>query len=88
MEGLSHKHSQIMKDAWLRGCYSNRDFKAENNPNFQNKLKEMVCDCCGEEFLDYPSQHRGKLIVLWESDFKRDDSESFVLNLFKTEGIL
>ena len=29
-----------------------------------------------------------KLIVLWESDFKRDDSESFVLNLFKTEGIL
>jgi len=58
----NYNNGDKLKEAWLRGCYSNRDVGGSNNPNYKNKLEVINCHFCGEQFTGYPSQHPGNHI--------------------------
>ena len=53
-------NGEKLKEAWIRGCYSERDQNGSKNSNYKNRLEKMECDFCGTLFPGYPSQHQGE----------------------------
>lgn len=60
-------NGEKLKEAWARGCYSERDLTGSKNPNYKNRLEQIECDFCGTLFPGYLSQHQGEHVFCGRS---------------------